>query len=134
MSNIIGLCIIMNVERERATEEVTKEGGYKRFGFGVFGFGALGALEYCLERGGVLDGIWVRGARRCVGHGGITLLIKTSDGVVRFSGKLNRNTVHRSVARIIVRLVNGSIGNWGLGQGAVRLWLVDCGIRFFEGN
>ena len=134
MSNIIGLCIIVDIEWERATKEVTKEGGYKRFGCGVFGFGALGALEYCLERGGVLDGIWVRGARRCVGHGGITLLIKRSEGVVRFSGKLNRNTVHRSVARINVRLVHGSIGNWGVGQGAVRLWLVDCGIRFFEGN
>lgn len=132
MSNIIGLCIIMNVEWERATEEATKEGGYKRFGCGVIGFGALGALEYCLERGGVLDGIWVRGAHRCVGHGGIALLMKRSEGVVRL--KLNRNTVHRSVARIDVRLVHSSIGNCGVGQGAVCLWLVDCGIRFFEGN
>ena len=49
MSNIIGLCIIVNVERERAAEEVTKEGGNKRFGCGDFGFSALGALEYCLE-------------------------------------------------------------------------------------
>lgn len=132
MSNIIGLCIIMNVEREGTAQEVTKEGGYKRFRCGVFGDGALGALEYGLKRGSVLDGVWVRW---CVGHGSTSLLIKTSDGVVRFSGRLNRNTVHRSVARIIVRLVHGSsIGNWGLEGGIVRLGLGDCGIRLFEGN
>ena len=125
----------MNVERERAAEEVTKEGGYKRFRCGVFGIGALGALEYCLKRGSVPDGVWVRWVGWCVGHGGISLLIKTSDGVVRFSGRLNRNTVHRSVARIIVRLVYGSsIGNWGLEGGIVRLGLGDCGIRLLEGN
>lgn len=125
----------MNVERERAAEEVTKEGGYKRFRCGVFGIGALGALEYCLKRGSVPDGVWVRWVGWCVGHGGISLLIKTSDGVVRFSGGLNRNTVHRSVARIIVRLVYGSsIGNWGLEGGIVRLGLGDCGIRLLEGN
>ena len=46
MRNIIGFCIIMDIEWERAAEEVTKEGGCKRFGSGDF---FLGTLEYCLE-------------------------------------------------------------------------------------
>jgi len=61
MCNIIGLRIIMDVEGERAAEEVTKKGGCKRFRCGGF---VLGALEYCLERGSVLDDVRVRGARR----------------------------------------------------------------------
>jgi hypothetical protein len=123
----------MNIERERAAEEVTKEGGYKRFGCGDF-FGALGALEYCLERGGVLDGVWVRGARRCVGHGGITL-IKTSDGVVRFVlGEAEQE--HGSPQRCAdyCSTCTWQHWDWGLGQGAVHLGLGHCGIRLFEGN
>lgn len=120
MSNVVGLCIIMDIEGKRAAEKVTKEGRCKRIWCGDFVFGAL---EYCLERGSLVDDDWARWGWGCVGHGGIAipLVIKTNDGVVvGFLGWLRRNTVHRSVARILVRLVHGSIGSWDLGQGVAR--------------
>jgi hypothetical protein len=81
VGNIAGLCSIMNVEWEGTAEKVTKEGGCKRFGCGDF---LLGVVKYCVEGDNVFGDVCVKRVDRRVGHDGIALLIKTSDGVVRF--------------------------------------------------